>query len=238
VLEKEEPLALISTQLIEAGVDVDFPVVYRAWAPADSLQQAAGRANRNARLTEGRVVIFRPSDGKQPRDRYYEAALEATAANFGPDVADPDCLEALDRYYPARYRLAEVERTGDGVKVEERRKQLDFPAVAAMFTLIQDLTATAAVPPEDDEARDRFDNAVSRLRSDNVHPVTDARQLLRDLRPYLATIPKYMVKTAIDRGWAEPIIGDLLEWTGDYDKARGIDPAGLPGLNNKEVYVW
>jgi len=42
----------VSTQLIEA-VDMDFPVVFRAWAPADSLQQAVGRANRSARLAEG-----------------------------------------------------------------------------------------------------------------------------------------------------------------------------------------
>src|SRR5262249_46785881 len=49
-LERGDPVAVVSTQLIEAGVDVDFPVVFRAWAPADSLQQAAGRANRGARL--------------------------------------------------------------------------------------------------------------------------------------------------------------------------------------------
>jgi CRISPR-associated endonuclease/helicase Cas3 len=184
-------------------------------------------------------VIFRPSDGKQPRDAYYKAALDATAANFGPGIADPDCLEALDRYYPARYRLAEIERTGDGVKIEERREQLDFPAVAAKFQLIQDLTATVAVcPAEDDPAKGRFDEVVSQLRSRTAHPAGGARHLLRELQPHLATIPKYMVSKAVEREWAEPIIGDLLEWTGAYDEARGIDPSELTSQNPNDVHIW
>ena len=66
-LARGEPVRVVSTQLVEAGVDVDFPVVYRAWAPAEALCQAAGRANREGRLPEGLVVIFDPADGGRPR---------------------------------------------------------------------------------------------------------------------------------------------------------------------------
>jgi len=239
LLDDGEPVALISTQLIEAGVDVDFPVVYRAWAPADSLQQAAGRANRNARLAEGRVVIFRPSDGGQPRDSSYNAALDATEAHFGPDRSDPDCLAELERYYPERYALQDLEHSSVGAEIEKLRREMDFPAVAEKFQLIEDKTATVAVPyPFTDEARDKFDEVVGRLRDGGPGVAGEARQLLRALGPYLSTVPKRLARQAQEGGRAEPIIGDLLEWKLPYHLVRGIDPAEIPDLHTSEVHIW
>jgi CRISPR-associated endonuclease/helicase Cas3 len=239
LLDDGEAVTLISTQLVEAGVDVDFPVVYRAWAPADSLQQAAGRANRNARLAEGRVVIFRPSDGGQPRDASYRAALDTTEAHFGPGREDPDCLAELQRYYQDRYKLQDVERTSTGAEIEVLRAELDFPAVAEKFQLIEEKTATVAVPyPAAGEPRENFDETVRRLRAGGPGAAGDARHLLRELRPYMATVPKRLARQALDQGWAEPIIGDLLEWQLPYHPVRGIDPAELPGPDMQEVHIW
>jgi CRISPR-associated endonuclease/helicase Cas3 len=82
-LRDGQPCRVVSTQLIEAGVDVDFPVVWRAMGPLDSIVQVAGRCNREGRLAAGAMHVFRPADYKLPPGVYCAAADQAAISLAG-----------------------------------------------------------------------------------------------------------------------------------------------------------
>jgi CRISPR-associated endonuclease/helicase Cas3 len=96
-LRKGLPCRVVSTQLVEAGVDVDFPVVWRALGPLDSIVQVAGRCNREGRLHDesgnpklGEVHVFKPAEHRLPPGVYRVAADQTavTLASLGkPDAA-------------------------------------------------------------------------------------------------------------------------------------------------------
>lgn len=93
--KQRKPIVLVSTQLVEAGVDISFPVVYRAECGLDSFAQASGRCNRNGELgtTKGRVFLFQPTDHPIPKslsDLTANAAI--TRTQITPNFADDTLL--------------------------------------------------------------------------------------------------------------------------------------------------
>jgi CRISPR-associated endonuclease/helicase Cas3 len=142
-----EPCLVVSTQLVEAGVDLDFPVVFRAMAPLDAVAQAAGRCDREGRLTErgggkpgGRVVVFETEDGKCPPGAYREGRdITRRLADMGDlNIYDPNRIR---RYFHDFYN-APLDRND----VEALRKELKFAEVAQEFALIDDRTKAVFVP--------------------------------------------------------------------------------------------
>lgn len=208
-----EPVAVVSTQLVEAGVDLDFPDGFRAIASADSLQQAAGRVNRSGRLPYGTVTIFDPADGNEAAGILYGAALQATRDRFGPDCP-PDDLDALQEYYQARFDFHNVEQAGQ--EIQKERLAHDFPRVAELFRMIDECTVPVAVRYGDTA---ELDLLLAHLRDGRP----GAGAALRALRPYLATLPRGAARRAVEEGLAAPVIGDLVEWLGDYHPQRGIE---------------
>lgn len=104
-LERREPCRLVATQCIEAGVDVDFPVVYRSLGPLDAIAQAAGRCNRNGKLSLADVHVFMPEDDEKrayPSGAYEQATdvLSSLLREHGLswlDINDPGCFAAFYR---------------------------------------------------------------------------------------------------------------------------------------------
>jgi CRISPR-associated endonuclease/helicase Cas3 len=241
-LSRGERVLLAATQLIEAGVDVDFPVVFRAMAPADSLLQAAGRANREGRMTDGgRVVVFAPEDGGQPPT--YETLVGCTRRHFGPDSADPDNLTALGRYYRNVYELLNLADSQHiGQLIQQARRRWEFETVAdgpmdastrrrerkLAFRMIKDDGISVVTPQgaETPELRRELEQLIEEIRQ---APVPD-RTRLRRLQPYTTSLhpsalrqPGVLALLRPILGSAEGTPGVLAEWVGEYDDATGID---------------
>ncbi|MGH3937120.1 MAG: CRISPR-associated helicase Cas3' [Pseudonocardiaceae bacterium] len=242
LLAADEPVLLVSTQLIEAGVDIDFPVVFRALAPAESLQQAAGRANREGhRDALGRVVVFDASDAPIPK--FYRTAVGSTQVFFGPNLVDPDDVTALDHYYQHLYNTIAVEQGERSRTIQERRKKLDFLSVAEgplhdvgfsaqrdsalAFRMIDNDMVPVAVTGYQDQAH------VEALLCELRVPERPTRETFRALRPYIVTIPRRIVTNPAFKAMCQPVVGQLWEWRGDYHKQLGIDDSAIGEEN-----VW
>lgn len=99
-LRDNRPCRVVSTQLIEAGVDVDFPVVYRAACGLDSLAQAAGRCNREGRLPSGEVYFFESEQPPPPGMLRQAADSGRELVGKHDDLISPT---AIEEYFHLHY---------------------------------------------------------------------------------------------------------------------------------------
>lgn len=100
-LKRNEPVRVISTQLVEAGVDIDFPVVYRALAGLDSIAQAAGRCNREGLLAQGVVRVFVAP--RRPPKGILRKAADVTQGLLALKPQDPLSLEMFEKFFSELY---------------------------------------------------------------------------------------------------------------------------------------
>jgi CRISPR-associated endonuclease/helicase Cas3 len=142
-LDAKEPCFLVSTQCIEAGVDVDFPVVWRALGPYDAIVQAAGRCNRNGRLKpeEAQVHVFRTEDDKLPPG-VYQTATNQTELLRKMAAADPHDPASFETYFRLLYQLS----VPDECEIQREREQLHFEKVSDLFRFIDTFTAPVIIP--------------------------------------------------------------------------------------------
>lgn len=170
---------IVSTQLIEAGVDLDLPVVYRALAGVDSLAQSAGRCDREGRLTEaagapaGQFIVFRAETSPPPGT--LRRAQESTDTLLRL-TGSSELAYGLDPFHPAHCELFFRELYGkerlDAKNVRRESAALNFANVAAAFRMIDDSWSwPVAVPWGDGLQRiAAFQEAPSRITSRALQP--------------------------------------------------------------------
>ena len=190
-LKDGKPVRLIATSLVEAGVDLDFPSVWRAEAGLESIVQAAGRCNREGRAPQGDVFVFEPAAGegrKPPPDIAQFTDAARSVMRRYPD--DSMSLDAIRAYFRELY-WSKGDAALDAKQIlrqcAERRRSLDFPfeTIAREFRLIEDAQAPVVVPWR---GTDGNDDTAARLLRDLEHAPRPGR-IARSLQPYVVQVP-------------------------------------------------
>lgn len=179
-LTDKKPVRLIATSLIEAGVDVDFPTVWRAMTGLDSIAQAAGRCNREGLRAEGIVHVFTPAEAEGRKappamEQFAAATREVLRAHGG----DPLGLGAIKAYFSLVYwskgpnqldaaMLGDKPNQTQGIlrAIEDTARALNFPfaQIASAFRFIEDAMQPVIVPYHAQGEREAVGELVRKLR--------------------------------------------------------------------------
>ncbi len=209
----DEPVRVVSTQLVEAGVDLDFAVVYRALAGLDSLAQAAGRCNREGLRERGELRVF-VADTQPPKGVPQTGlAITQSMLRANPDL-DLFAAEPHRAYFERLYGAANT----DAKNIQDPRERLDFKTVAQRYALIEDDWSAPVVV--------RFGRATSLLET--LGDRGPSRAILRALGRFTVNVPRDLVQQWLHVGDAiqdeSSGVVALAEHVDAYDLRFGLVP--------------
>lgn len=210
-------LVVLSTQLIEAGVDFDFPIVYRAISPIDSIVQAAGRCNREGKLESGHVYLFELEEGGSPLGIYQLGTDQTRAILQQKGVEALHYLDTYMRYFRSLYSLTGEE----GLDEKEIMKlpPFSYPEVARRFKMIDQDTIQVLIEfPADNEDANQVDKLIKQL----LTLQTPTRNWYRKAQKYSVALYRNSYFVRENAHLLQPIIGDWFVWKGDYETSFGI----------------
>jgi CRISPR-associated endonuclease/helicase Cas3 len=229
--QDHEPLRVVSTQLVEAGVDLDFPVVWRAVAGLDSIAQAAGRCNREGLLSEhGRVVVFVSPDDI-PSGVLRKAADTCISTLHGCD-GEPLTRPLFERYFRQFYYAVDLDKACITPLLKDGAKTLgvQFRSAANAFRLIDDENQATVV------VRYRSQHANLEMLLGMLDKDGPQRWLMRKLQRFTITINKYQAEKLLGCGLSLVMPGLYVQDVDDmYDDDLGFLLDSIP--NNPAAYV-
>lgn len=218
------PTRVISTQLVEAGVDVDFPVVYRALAGLDSIAQAAGRCNREGKLERGEVVVFVPPIGKLPDMVKKGVATSITVLHGVSESPLPRPLFA--RFFEQFYYACDLDKQQIRADLKmngklDRELAVDFRTAAEKFKLVEDEDRVPVVVLYRglDDTDDSVDKWLATLRKEGPQ-----RWLMRKLQRYTVNIHRREAMKLLEQGDIEELMPGLYAQVSDvlYHPVLGL----------------
>jgi CRISPR-associated endonuclease/helicase Cas3 len=220
-LDDQQVCRVVSTQLVEAGVDIDFPRVYRALAGLDSIVQAAGRCNRHGRLDgNGETLIFRTEHTRSER---FFAETSNCAAQVLDLHDDPLSLAAIEHYFrlyywdqAARWDSRSILEKFNLLQEREFPFSFAFAEVEESFRLIDDSGSPVIVPWGAEG--ERLCEELRRFRE------SPGRERLRALQRYTVQIPRRIWDQQVGR--TIDLVGDrypvLINPQSHYSESVGL----------------
>lgn len=209
-LKNGDPIRVISTQLVEAGVDIDFPVVYRAMAGMDSIAQAAGRCNREGNLTQGMVYVFNPP--KEAPVGLLRYGAQASSSMLKGEISnsivlDPNRFKTYFRQFYNQVHSFDKPNIMRNLDLYSNDLHAQFRTAADKFKLIDDKVQKSVVVWYSDE-KVNSQELIEQLRI-----VGPNRRIMRKLQRCTVNIPKNY--------W------DKLKELGYITEIKGPDDKGL-----------
>jgi CRISPR-associated endonuclease/helicase Cas3 len=224
------PLRVVSTQLVEAGVDVDFPVVYRALAGLDSIAQSAGRCNREGRLANGAMgnvfVFVREVPRLLTGIRFgAEATRSVLASSAGAQAMDSATFERYFRLYHGSYASADRHGIVDLLARDKSIFGFQFRTAAERFRLVPDEDQVSVIVPylSPGSSGTEVGRCIAMLEAGKSD-----RWLLRKLQRFTVTVRSKQVLTWQARGDVREVLPGLyvLKDEHRYDLRLGLIPEG------------
>ena len=219
-LNAQQPCRVVSTQLVEAGVDLDFPVVYRAEAGFDSIAQAAGRCNREGLQALGLTYVFEGEEQPPPGLLRAAAQTRKELLSRYPDPLAPEAIEAYFRlFYWSKKDNWDKHKVMEKMTFDSARGRalLQFREVADAFQMIRDDQLPILVPY----------NAKAVILRDRLMGGKVPFVPQRELQPYLVSVRKEAMRQMNERGFVEEHESGvwLLLNRSLYSSNKGLDPA-------------
>lgn len=216
-LRKGLPTRVVSTQLVEAGVDIDFPVVYRALAGLDSIAQAAGRCNREGLLDRGNVHVFvPPSQAPVGSLRQAEGIGRQLLADDVDDHLAPPRFEQFFRqfFWLQGPRLDKWQIMPDIADPNERECRYSFRSAAGKYRIIDDSAYASVVVA--------YGAGAELIRKLQSGPPD--RMLLRKIQRYIVNLPRRLHAALLGKGLIAEVHAGIFvqQHRGLYDDNLGV----------------
>ncbi len=217
-LENGQVCRVVSTSVMEAGIDVDFPVGYRALTGLDSINQAAGRVNREMKRGVSEMFVFEPdSEFIKKTPRFISQAVEVSRGVLRDHAAMPISIPAIEAYFGQLYNLQDPQAF-DFKRImdcfADANGQFKFETAARQFQVIEDVTETVIIP-FNEEAK----NLIEELKF-TPYPAST----LRKLQPYTISIYAGEFETLSSKGVILTIAEEYAILNPDYfDEYYSLD---------------